>query len=241
MRRPAILLLVLLWAAPASAQVAVDSVLSSGAQNGASGVTFAFNNVAGNFLGVGCGSDTITISTITYNGVSLASTGGPGVAASGTQITAQWFSLYGPATGSHNIVVTMSAANDFSCHAVSLSGVDSGTPIGTTVCDGYSASGTTHNHNTTSQVNGLVLDVLALQLGGEPVTPDGGQTTQTGPTSDNATVTLTTTKAGAASVTTGYSWTNDFHRWAHCTVPVNPTAAPPPGAAHRLMLTGVGQ
>lgn len=208
------------------ASVAVDSggVQGSGAVTGST-TTFSFNNVAGNFLLVtghlyGSSND---ISSATYDGVSLASAMTAAVSDNGSHTTAIW-KLVAPHTGTHNLVVNTAISNSFIVTVAAFTNVDQVTPLGTPVRDGYSGSGTSHSHTTVGVTGGLIWDAFSIDFGAGTVTLNAGQTTQAAATDDGVQLrALLTSKPGGASVSTGYSWVNDFYRWAHATVPINPS------------------
>lgn len=237
-RRFSLFLILLLLASPAAAQVTLDAVANDGGSNSAASSTFSHTVTGSNlYLIVACHTSTITVSSVTYNLVAMASIGSDVGNDGGTRIDV--WGLKAPATGTHSVIATFSGLNNEVCISASFTGVDQTTPIGTVVHDGYSASGASHTHNTTSVTNGLVWDAFTLQTAGSTITTNGGQTTRSGPTSTTGVQGVASSKPGAASVTTGYSWPNDFNRWAHVTVPLAPAA----GAASscgRLGLLGVG-
>src|SRR5262245_53884091 len=82
------------------------------------------------YLKVGVSIDgSTTVSSVTYNGVSLTQLG---VADDGTANTrSEVWRLVAPATGAHNVVVTLAAAAKFHCAASSYTGVHQTTPTGT--------------------------------------------------------------------------------------------------------------
>ena len=76
-------------------------------------------------------NDDETVSSVTYNGVNLIYIGrATSPAGIGDNRTELWYKV-GPTTGENEVVVTLSGANDCVAGAISYTGVDSSTPIGT--------------------------------------------------------------------------------------------------------------
>lgn len=127
------------------------------------------------------------------------------------------FGLVSPASGSHNVVITLAGATilDSQIECIPFSGVNTSTPTGTTV----SASGTSGTASVTvsSAVGELV--VASLVAGSTvSVTPGVGQTViGTNTTTDIITA---TTQIGAASVNS--TWTFGINFWATISTPLKP-------------------
>ena len=204
--------------------VTVDAVTNGVFTNGTT-VTFAHTvSGADRELQVSVHVHTQPVTSVTYNGVSLSLLRQEVESSQGTN-TEVWH-LIAPPTGTHNVVVVIANSNNFGVVAISLNGVNQTSPTGTIVSGNYPGSGISESLITSGQVNGLVLDFFTLQYGAGTITPNGGQTTQTGPTTNsNDLQMIVTSKAGAASVTTGFSWVNDFYRWSHIAVPIYPVSA----------------
>lgn len=116
MRKLLFLFLLLLLPFNAFGAVAFDSV-SASLQSGASPLTFAFNNVAGNFVAVILDPDTDGCS-VTYNGQAMTSAGAS--EANSGRFT-QLFYLESAPTGNNNVVVS-SCGSDIYARAISFSG-----------------------------------------------------------------------------------------------------------------------
>ncbi len=104
--------------------IAFDSSVD-GVNNGGSGtLTFAFNNVAGDIVCVGIAGDTGSgaddITGVTYNAVSM--TLAQKNVASSINRNLYLYYLLGPATGSHNVAITISGSHYLLAGAISLSG-----------------------------------------------------------------------------------------------------------------------
>ena len=104
--------------------IAYDSSVDGGSTTGSS-MTFAFNNVAGDYLFVGVVGDTALddVTGVTYNGVSLTQVGSSIIAASRYSYL---FSLASPATGSHNVVISAGSSHFLIGAAASWSGTNLG-------------------------------------------------------------------------------------------------------------------
>ena len=168
---------------------------------------------------------------VTYNGVAMT-LGGSLNGSDGDRTTL--FYLVAPATGANNVVVTFSATT-FSAvaGAVSFSGVHQSAPVGSYV----SASGTSTapSVNASSEAGGMVIDCLAVAVGGAPSV--GASQTQRW--NDNETTGGETgagsTEAGAASVTMSWSLGSSY-AWAIGALPLKAA----PDASGRLQLLGAG-
>lgn len=104
----------------------------------------------------------VTISSVTYNGVSLSQEIIQTDIAHGLR-TEQWF-LLAPPLGTHNIVITLSAPAYISAGAVALQSVNQSTPVGTTA-SGSGTSTTPSVLNITSADYSLVFDSLCTAPG----------------------------------------------------------------------------
>lgn len=239
MRRLLLTLGVLLCAASASAQVAIDAVTSAG-------VTGTTNTISHTVSGsdramvVACHVlNGATVVTVTYAGVTLSLAQIELQAEENLDV--ELWTLVAPTTGTNNAVITISGPEAQYCTVLSFTGVNQSAPFGADVGDQYAASGTAHSHSTTSETNGLVVDAITFQASAGTVTTDAGQTNRAGPAQFNTDfIYAVSTEPGAASVTTGYSWTNDFNRWAHATIPIAPVGGGGGGAGKNGMLLGVG-
>lgn len=136
-----LLLLLLLWAAPTSAAVTVNSQEASGIGHNSttSPLTWSFTNTAGNYLVVGIDlnqsnpNTAPTIGAVSYNGTAMTLIGS---VFSPTDCVCTKMALYGlasPATGSNTVSVaaTFSGSptnHDIIAMAISFSGVDVSVP-----------------------------------------------------------------------------------------------------------------
>lgn len=177
--------------------IAYDST-ANGTASSASSLTYAFNNVAGNVatVGVSINDQNQTTSTVTYATVGMTR-GAVKSDAIASNESSVWY-LGSPATGSNNVVVTPDATLNINSGAISLSGADSASPLGSTAT-GAGVGLSTSLVITTANANSIVVDVVGV--GGNPggITVSGtGQTERW----DNATSreaggsTQTTTTAG---------------------------------------------
>lgn len=155
-----------------------------------------------------------------------------------------WYFL-APAAGSRAIAVTLAAAatRRFVVGAVSYSGVDQVTPVGTAVtATGNSTSGSVV---VTSATGELVVDTFAKRDTNEVLTVNGAQTqryidqTTNGTTSSNV-IGAGSEQAGAASVTMSWSWLTNSRRWAQVGVPLKPAGAATAGLKRNSSLNGLG-
>lgn len=198
----------------------LNALTAPGAQNGQMTATFAHTvSGANGLLVITVGVHSTTVASVTYFGVAL--TLATRTTSDDATADAEIWYLLAPATGTHNVVITMNASDNWNPVAASFTYVDQVTPVGAVASDGYTASGILTSHNTVGQTNGLIWDVFTLNGGGEPITPNGGQNTESAASADVSNWTIVTSKPGGASVSTGYSWVNDFHRWSHASISIN--------------------
>lgn len=133
------LLLALLFALlPSWAMGAVTyNAVSSGSAAGAASLTFSHTVTGTNvvlYCGVGFENSTFTMG-LTYNGVSMTSIAYIN-GADGNK-TLEVFRLIAPATGAHNVVVTVTGGTeDFAVGCISFSAANQTTPEGTIATDG---------------------------------------------------------------------------------------------------------
>lgn len=166
-----------------------------------------------------------TVSAITYGGNAVSSLGAA-VTLGGGSIQA--FGLANP-SGTQNVSVALSAATPiFQASAIVLSGVDvGGTPIGTLVTQSQSGQTATSTGAATSAVDGLVVDGLFLRNSSTGMTAGGSQNQIAAQDSSTTLTFRASWKAGAASVTMSWTWTN-AGTYGHIVIPINAagTAAP---------------
>lgn len=146
--------------------IAFDNATSGTAGNNTS-LTFSHTNTAGNLLVVQAGvpvADTIT--SVTYNGVSLTKINSAQSPSPDGRFTSLWY-LLAPATGANNIVISSSASDFLFACAATYTGVKQQAP---------EASGT----NTANATNQIIASVtptsdnswmfLAVRVNDDPTT-----------------------------------------------------------------------
>ncbi len=202
----AVLLLILFGVRDAAAQAITFDSASNTAGNAVSSLTWSHTVGAGNdrilIVGVSIrGNGTVT--SVTYGAQTFTSAG---TVANGGTNSAEIWTLVAPATGTANIVVTLSASKDFVAGASSFSNVDPTTPYGAF----FSTTGNTSPISlaVTSAVGEVVIDTVMTNGDVGTLTAAAGQTERwnnlTGANPSNARG-AGSTKAGAASVT--MTWT----------------------------------
>jgi hypothetical protein len=160
-----------------------------------------------------------TATGVTYNSVALTLIDRTATATDGERI--EMWRLLAPAAGANTVQVTLSSAASAVAIAVSLSGVHQTTPIGTAVTDAFTGSGTAHAHDTTCETDGLVLDAFLTHFGsGVVVTENGGQTSRYAGGSSGNFQAFLTSKPGATTTNTGYTWDSASANWVHITAPI---------------------
>ena len=232
------LLLVVLAATIATAQVAVDSTSTSAAALAGNGnPTLTFNHTtagANRLLLVGISinitnAPTTTVVSVTYNGTAMTFVGAHNDAGAGTRRVEMWSQL-APATGTHPVVVTVNipaAVNEgVVAGATTFTGVDQTVPLGTFVsADG--ATATNSQLDVPGVVNGMILDTLAIG-GNRTVTVPPFQTSQWNNNSAGTTnpgVRGTgSSRASAPNVPISETFSGTSN-WSLGAVSINPTAA----------------
>lgn len=229
--------LLLLLAQPAAAQVAFDA--GSEHQNNNDGDATWAHTVSGSdrYLMAGCAySDALTFTTATYNGDSM---GTPIIDSRSTSRRLVVWALVAPDTGTNNVSIAWSDGNrEPVCAAMSYTGVDQASPIGTVAeADGFGTTGTVV---TSSASGNMVADWLVNNGGITGWTVGAGQTQIQQEVSASAGHNLATSyEAGGASVTMSWTWTGGVS-WRHFAVPINASSGgPAPSAVKRCMLLGV--
>jgi hypothetical protein len=206
--------------------IAFDAASSSQADN-TSSLTWSHTTSAGSdrILIVGVSSDqNDPVSTITYNGVNLTKLESEKY---GFVNKVELWYLVNPSSGTHNVVVTLSSSSDgLGGGAVTYTGVDQSTPVGTAVKNnGYNLNPTV---TVSSAADELVIDVLCVDDGGATITVGGGQTTRY---SSNPSENLGrgSSEPGAASVTMSWTLSNvgSADHWAIIAVALKPVSGLP--------------
>lgn len=180
-------------------------------------------------VAVGAADDTAITATATYNGVAM--TAGPVVHAGGTHAGfVQYFRLVAPASGAHNVVVTLAGGTaTLSGGSVSYTGADQTTPLGTpATANDANAAGTAVSVSVTGTTSGNpVVDFLG-QGSGVAATVGAGQTVRW----QRATDSITRAGGGATSTETSgggsvaMTWTlGGADHWAIIGVEVLPASS----------------
>jgi hypothetical protein len=177
-----------------------------------------------------------SVSSITYNGVSLSSVGSQ--ATSDNKGRTEIWRLVAPATGTNNVVVTLSAAPDAATAGVmTFTGVHQSTPLGTYA----SATGDSASASVTvaSAANELVFDTVVLEKTADAdLVPGAGQTERWDLFQSPGANGGGSTEAGAASV--AMSWSFPADKWAIGGVSIKPAAGPPSAAPGAPGFSGGG-
>lgn len=207
-------LLILALLTPAWAAVTFDAVgpSSAGTANTATtSLTWSHTCSGTNRLlvvvvGFSAATDTgKSITSVTYNGVTMNSEGLVH-SGGGTAGFVQMFSLKAPATGANNVVVTASTTVGLEAGSVSFNGVDQTTP--TQNFNSASGSGVGPSLAVTSTVGDMVIDGEANGTN-IPVTTKTARWSVASSNSTRAGNAGSSTAAGAASVTMGYTTSSD--------------------------------
>lgn len=236
------LLLVLLWPGASWGAIAIDVTSEGG---GTTSPITVSHTVSGSDRYLIChaflyktGANE-TVSTWTWNGsenlTQIATT-------FNGDVRVEFWGLKNPTTGNHNWVMTASANTDLVAGCASYTGVNQTTPLGTAVTGGDAS---TAPSVTVSSASGeLVVDALAVNSpSGSGYSLGAGQTERWSHSISggnfNAPEAVSSTEAGAGSVTMSYTLNNAWN-WALAAVPLLPASGGGGGAVSRAMLIGVG-
>lgn len=205
--------------------IALDAATSS-SSTASSTLTFS-HTVAGSdrvlMVGVSWQTGAVnnaTVTGVTYNGVAmtLVDEQAPPDPFNQTLGASLW-RLVAPATGTHNVVITISNTSDVILGgATSWTGVDQTTPLGTSA-KATAQSGTTATVNVSSATGEVVVDVV---IGLDPISVGAGQTSRYATTGIGLTG-AGSSEPGAGTVT--MSWTVANYAWRIVAVPLKPVAA----------------
>jgi hypothetical protein len=177
-------------------QITLDNSSNSGTNNGSS-LTWSHTNTAGDFMVVSVTTKDKPLTSVTYNGTALTQAG---VKVRNSMRVALYY-MVAPATGAHNVVVTVSGGNtEIDAGAETYIGVDQASPVsGYVDASGQSSTATV---NVTSATGDLVVDAAGpIQT---TISVGAGQTqrhNRVGTNNANG----SSTEAGAGTVT--MSWT----------------------------------
>jgi uncharacterized repeat protein (TIGR01451 family) len=132
---------------------------------------------------------------------------------------AEIWRLVGPATGVHDVVVTLSGSNEATVGVMTLTAVDQTTPLGAYASgSGDDTSGSATANSATGE---LVFDVIAVKDVDQPLAPGAGQTERwdlfTGSNANGG----GSTAPGASAVVMSWSWVQGTD-WAIGAVPIRP-------------------
>ncbi|MCI0562799.1 MAG: hypothetical protein MN733_30320 [Nitrososphaera sp.] len=174
------------------------------------------------------GADTATVSTVTYNSVSLSSQAG---LEHGNERLELW-SLVNPATGANDVVVTLTENAHFRGSAISFTGVHQTTPLDTPVTAAAQAEST--SVDVSSATDDMVVNCVTVDSTIDENTPGASQTVRW---SDlwysNLDRFMGSTAPGAATVTMSWDWTGANVDFVHIAVNIN-AAAVAAGWGHLL-------
>lgn len=189
--------------------LAIVGTPTSGTSGGASSISFAFDATGCDLIvvGVGVTDGSVTIDAATFNAVSMTAVDAGQSTGSG-QARARMFALASPASGSHNVVVTLSAGEQGGAGCVGFSGSNTTTPVRAGSNTGSTGPAGAPSCSVTSQAGDIVIDASACRLAdGNFTTPGAGQTEQMDFSMGGGAFTMTTAN-GAASVTMTETFNN---------------------------------
>jgi hypothetical protein len=189
--------------------VAIDAASSSPTTNSVSSKTWSHTVSGSNRLLLvmvqwNQPNNSEMVTSVTYGGVALTQVGSNVIAGgSGLDRCTALFRLIAPATGTANIVVTMSAACTFFANGVSFTGVDQTTPLGTPQTATTTTAATLAT-TTSSAATNLVFSAATVRTPGSLTVPATSEWNVLIGTNNRYGGSV---QSGATSVTTTYSWT----------------------------------
>ena len=198
------------------------NTVNSGGGSAVTSVSFSLTPGGSNrhlIVGIGFYRNTNTfVSNVTFNSVGATQDPNSMANNASTYYVQQWH-LTAPAATTANVVATFggSTAFEIGIGAVAFADADQSTPIGTAVA----TSGTSTSPaspSMSSSADDLIIDTLTIVHNGT-LTPSGGQTQRWNATVAGFIKTAGSTKAGAASVSTGWGNTTS-QAWAIAAVPI---------------------
>lgn len=177
------------------------------------------------------------VTSVTYNGVAMTAIPSWNQVSGGGSCRSKGYYLIAPATGAHNVVITVSpAVNIIAAGATSFTGADQTTPLGT--ANTATADNATATVDIASATGEIVIDCVATLR--STITVGASQTSRW--EQENIFSTFSgggSTEPGATTVT--MSWTlgasGDSDSWAIGGVSVKPSAGG--GATARIVGTGL--
>lgn|GEM_PF-1755049 len=171
----------------------------------------------------------VSISSVTYNGVSMTAVTTP-VHSSGQDAGfVQMFYLVAPATGTNTVAVTVSTTVDaITAGSVSFTGVDQSTPLTNTATNiGPGGAGsTTASVSVTTQTGDMVIDGMCCGGGFGTGSTQTNRWLRFNNTTTGAGCAASSTATGSGSVTMSYNISQDW--WGIIGTNVSAAAAPPP-------------
>jgi uncharacterized repeat protein (TIGR01451 family) len=235
-------LFALCFAQNASAQIAVDKVTTSPGPNAnVTSLTFAHTVGSGPnrilIVAISLNHPNVTATGITYAGKALTNIG----AEVGSQNRTEMWYLVAPPSGTADVIINMSAAKRVVGTAISFTGVNQTTPLGTFV--GATAQSTAASVTVTSAPGDLVLDTVTASGDANTMTVNASQAQKwntvsgTGGASDA--LSGGSTEPGAASVV--MSWTLGASKpWSIGAVSLKSGGAAPPNVTLLKSVTPSG-
>src|SRR5579871_2824430 len=167
-----LILITITLCAQANAACVTDQRATSGAETGtgASGVSVSFTANYASPLLVAVHTQIRTVSSVTWNGTSMTQLGTT-VSAGAGAFRESLYGIANPATGTHNVTVTLSANDDFNFDMISTQGCDTATGFRTayTANDGGGAGPAITVANSQSGdlvFNAAIVDATTITFNG---------------------------------------------------------------------------
>lgn len=205
--------------------ITVDGTPASGAQNSVATLTISVTITTGDLLVVGVGANdgeaAGAVTGITWNTVqALTKLDSINAGVAGVAMADLWYRI-APATGTHDVVVTISGNANLAAGCVVLVGTHQTTPFTSHIT--ATNSSTTPTVTVTSAAGELVIDVVGVRGGDPGGVPGSGQTGQVDVGTGGIAAEMST-EAGAASVV--MDWTlGGSANWAQVGGSVQPAGA----------------
>jgi len=212
-----------------SGGLAVDAV-SSGTTSGGSSITISHTTGSGSdrlmLVGVSVNNDNFeTVTGVTYNGTeNLTLVGSEAGTADGDDARVEIWSLVAPSTGTHDVVITFSAAllQEAAAGVMTFTNVDQTTPLGTFASNAGDDS-TPATVNIPSASGELVFGLVSSEY--DSLTASSGQTEQWNRSVGSTYAAGGTTVATSSPVTMSWNLSTSTNHWAIGGVSIKPADA----------------
>lgn len=206
--------------------ITLDAVTATTATNGVSSKTQAHTcSGSDRILWVAAGCSTSTISTVTYNGVSMTRATQVNLQSSWSEL---WY-LVAPPTGTNNVVVTCAGSNSITIGSASFNGASqTGVPDSTHIDSSQTGATTSYSQSTTVVANNCFM-ILAGRANGGLTLTGGTNTTVSQPEVAAMGMFFMYSTAAVSSGSQALACTSGSQQFFGCIASFKPVGAAPSG------------